>query len=221
MAEAELIVRLMLVVWVSVPEVPVTVIVLVPVVAVLLAVNVSTLLEVVGLTPNDAVTPLGRPEAERLTDPVKPFWSVTVIVLVPLVPCFTVKLDGEAESAKFGCAGALTVSVTEVVWVSEPDVPVMVMVEVPVAAVELAVSVRTLLDVAGLVPNPAVTPAGRPEADNVTLPVKPPDGVIVIVLVPLLPWLTLRLLGDAESEKFGLEAAGGRTQLFAEFENSS
>lgn len=73
MAEAELIVRLMLVVWVSVPEVPVTVIVLVPVVAVLLAVNVSTLLEVVGLTPNDAVTPLGRPEAERLTDPVKPF----------------------------------------------------------------------------------------------------------------------------------------------------
>ena len=55
------------------PEVPVTVIVLVPVVAVLLAVNVSTLLDVVGLTPNDAVTPLGRPEAERLTDPVKPF----------------------------------------------------------------------------------------------------------------------------------------------------
>jgi hypothetical protein len=112
---------------------------------------------------------------------------VTVIVLVPLLPCFTVRLDGDADSAKFGCAGALTVSVTEVVWVSDPDVPVMVMVEVPVAAVELAVSVSTLLEVAGFVPNPAVTPAGRPEADKVTLPVNPPEGVIVMVLLPLLP----------------------------------
>jgi hypothetical protein len=96
-----------------------------------------------------------------------------------------------------------------------------VIVEVPVVAVELAVKVRTLLEVAGLVPNPAVTPAGKPEADRVTLPVKPPEGVIVIVLVPLLPWVTLTLLGEADSEKFGFDAAGGRTQLFAEFENSS
>jgi hypothetical protein len=56
-----------------VPDVPVTVMVLVPVVAVLLAVNVRTLVEVVGLTPNDAVTPLGSAEVERLTEPVKPF----------------------------------------------------------------------------------------------------------------------------------------------------
>lgn len=220
-AEAELIVRLMLVVCVNVPDVPVIVIVLVPVVAVLLAVNVKTLVDVVGLTPNEAVTPLGNAEFDRLTEPVNPFRSVTLIVLVPLLPCFTVKLEGEAESEKSACAGAVTVRVTEVVCVSEPDVPVIVMVEVPMVAVELAVSVNTLLDVAGFVPNPAVTPAGKPEAERVTLPVNPPDGVMVMVLLPLVPWVTLRLLGEAESEKFGLDAAGGRTQLFAELENSN
>lgn len=103
------------VVCVSVPEVPVTVIVLVPVVAVLLAVNVRTLVDVVGFVPNEAVTPLGKAEVESVTDPVKPLTGETVIVLLPLVPCLTVKLVGEAESEKSGCAGAFTVSVTVVV----------------------------------------------------------------------------------------------------------
>ena len=35
---------------------------------------------------NDAVTPLGRPDAAKLTLPVKPFWVVTVIALEPLDP---------------------------------------------------------------------------------------------------------------------------------------
>jgi len=108
-------VRLMVVVWDRVPEVPVIVIVLVPVVAVLLAVNVKTLVDVVGLVPNEAVTPLGRAEFDRVTDPVNPLLGVTVMVLLPFVPCFTVKLAGEAESEKFGAAGALTVRLTEVV----------------------------------------------------------------------------------------------------------
>lgn len=81
---------------------------------------------------------------------------------------------------------------------SAPDVPVMVTVAAPVVAVELAVSVRTLVDVVGLVPKLAVTPAGNPEADNVTLPVNPPEGVTVIVLDPLAPWLMLRLAGEAD-----------------------
>jgi hypothetical protein len=86
------------------------VIVLVPVVAVLLAVNVRTLVDVVGFVPNAAVTPLGRAEVDSVTDPVKPFDGVTVIVLLPLVPCLTVKLAGEADSEKLGAAGAFTVS---------------------------------------------------------------------------------------------------------------
>jgi hypothetical protein len=109
-AEAELIVRLIVVVWVRLPEVPVMVIVLVPVVAVLLAVNVRTLVDVVGFVPNEAVTPLGRAELDSVTDPVKPPDGVTVIVLLPLVPCLTVKLAGEAESEKLGVAVAFTVS---------------------------------------------------------------------------------------------------------------
>ena len=109
-AAAELIVSEMLVVCVNDPDVPVTVIVLVPVVAELLAVKVSTLVDVVGFVPNEAVTPLGRAEVDSVTDPVKPLEGVTVTVLLPLVPCFTVRLAGEAESEKSGWAGAFTVS---------------------------------------------------------------------------------------------------------------
>jgi len=94
-------------------------------------------------------------------------------------------------------------------------------VEVPVVAVELAVNVATLVDVVGFVPKVAVTPAGRPEADRVTLPVKPPEGVTVMVLLPLVPCVTFRLVGDAERVKFGELCAGGSTQLLAEFENSN
>jgi len=87
----------------------------VPVVAVLLAVNVSVLVLVVLLGLNDAVTPLGRAEVARLTLPVKPFCGVTVIVLVPLVPWVTVTLFGDADKLKFGWAAAFTVRLTVVV----------------------------------------------------------------------------------------------------------
>src|SRR5215469_17193354 len=82
------------------PEVPVMVTVDVPVVAVLLAVNVTTLLPVVGLVPNDAVTPLGKPEAARVTLPVKPPVSVTVMVSVALAPCVTDSDDADGDSVK-------------------------------------------------------------------------------------------------------------------------
>lgn len=105
----------MVVVWLRLPEVPVIVMVLVPVVALLLAVNVNVLVDVVGFVPNEAVTPLGSAEVDRVTDPVKPPESVTVMVLLPLVPCLTVKLEGEAESEKFGVAAAFTVRLIVVV----------------------------------------------------------------------------------------------------------
>ena len=80
----------------------------------------------------------------------------------------------------------------------------IVIVDVPVVAVALAVSVKTLVAVVGFVPNAAVTPVGMPEADKVTLPVKPFLGVIVMLLVPLDPVAMERLLGDAESVKSGV-----------------
>ena len=79
------------------PEVPVTVTDAVPEVAVLLAVSVKVLVLVVLLGLNEAVTPFGKPDADKLTLPLKPFWGLTVMVLEPLVPCTMAKLLGDAE----------------------------------------------------------------------------------------------------------------------------
>jgi hypothetical protein len=100
-------VRLITVVWVKVPDVPVIVTVADPVVAELLAVSVrvlgaQALHALVGL--NDAVTPDGSPDAENATLPPKPFSPVTVIVVVMLPPWVTVRVAGEAEIVNPGCA---------------------------------------------------------------------------------------------------------------------
>jgi hypothetical protein len=177
--EEELTVRLMVVLWLVEPEVPVTVMVAVPVAAVLEAVSVSVEFTlplaggVTGFAENDAVTPLGRPLALNVVAELKPFWLVMVMVLVPLLPWATVREDGEAPMVKFAVPAALTVSVTVVVAVRLPDVPVMVTVAVPVVAVELAVRVSTLVLVVGFVANEAVTPFGKPDAARVTLPENP------------------------------------------------
>ncbi len=51
------------------------------------SVNVVPVVDVAGL--NAAVAPAGRPDAEKLTEPVKPFAPVTLMPSVPLVPCAT------------------------------------------------------------------------------------------------------------------------------------
>ena len=83
-------------------DVPVIVTVAVPAVAVLLAVSVNVLVLAVLLGLKDAVTPLGRPDADKLTPSLKPFCEVTAIVLVPLVPCVMLRLLGDAERVKLG-----------------------------------------------------------------------------------------------------------------------
>ena len=128
------------------------------------------------------------------------------MVLVPLAPWVTVTEAGEAAMVKLGVAVAVTVSASVVVAVRLPEVPVMVTVDVPVVAVALAVSVSTLVPVVGLMPNAAVTPLGRPDAASVTLPVNPFTSVTVMVLVPLLPWVTDRPLGESESVKLAVAA---------------
>jgi hypothetical protein len=81
-------VKLIVVVCVSVPEVPVIVTVVgPPTVAVALAVKVKTLVLLVLVGLKDAVTPLGRVElTAKLTLPVKPLTGFTVIMLVALLP---------------------------------------------------------------------------------------------------------------------------------------
>lgn len=90
-----------------------------------------------------------------------------------------------------------------------------VAVNTPTAAVALAVSVKVLVLVAGFVPNDAVTPLGSPDADKLTLPLKPFRGVTEIVLAPLVPCVMIKLLGDADSPKFGVEAGQLFTRLVA------
>ena len=185
-----------MVVFVKLPDEPVTVTVTVPVAAVLLAASVNVLVLAVLLGLNDAVTPLGRPDADKLTLLLKPFCGVTVMVLVPVVPCASVMLFGDAEKAKF--AGGFTARETVVVLVKLPETPVTVTVNVPVAAALLADSVNVLVLAVLLGLNDAVTPLGRPDADKLTLLLKPFSGVTVMVLAPLAPCAIVMLLGDAE-----------------------
>jgi hypothetical protein len=80
-------VRAMVVDAVRVPEVPVTVTVTgPPALAVLLAVSVNTLEPAVGFVAKLAVTPLGKPVADRVTEPVNPYAGVTVMLSVLLLP---------------------------------------------------------------------------------------------------------------------------------------
>jgi len=100
---AALTVKLTVVVCVKLPDVPVIVTVAAPVVALPLAVKVSVEELVEGFGLKAAVTPLGRPVAEKVTLPLNPFVAATEIVLVPPAPpCVIVTLEGAADSVKFG-----------------------------------------------------------------------------------------------------------------------
>src|SRR5215471_12504164 len=77
------------------------------------------------------------------------------------------------------------------------------MVAGPVVAVLLAVKVSVLVPVVLVGLKLAETPEGRPDADSATLLLKPFCAFTVMVLVPLLPWVMVKLAGEAESEKFG------------------
>jgi len=82
-------------------------------------------------------------------------------------------VEADGFSVKLPVAAAVTVNETVVVADRLPDVPVMVTVEVPTVADELAEKVTTLVPVVGFVPKDALTPLGSPEAASVTSPVNP------------------------------------------------
>jgi hypothetical protein len=126
-------------------------------------------------------------------------------VTVPVEDCKPpITLVGfSVREERVGRGWGVTVKAIVVVCVKLPDVPVMVTVTVPVVAALLAASVKVLVAVAGFALNVAVTPLGKPDADKLPLLLKPFCGVTVIVLVPLVPCVMLRLLGDAERVKLG------------------
>ena len=126
------------VVAVNVPDCPVTVMVLAPGVAVLLTVNVSVLEPVVETGENAAVTPAGRPAMDRLTPPVNPYAGRTVIVEVPEAPWLIPTAAGPADKVK---TGVCTATVTLVLAVKVPEVPVIVTIWLPAGAEVVADSV--------------------------------------------------------------------------------
>ncbi len=105
----------------------------------------------------------------------------------------------------------VTLRETVVLFDLPPPAPVMVMVWVPVLALLLAVNVTVDVPEPGAAIDVGlkltVTPDGWPDADKATAELKPPETVVVIFDVPLLPSATETELGEAEMVKLGVGAA--------------
>ena len=95
-------VRESVVVLVRLPDVPVTVRLMVPTEAVPVAERVRRLLDVAGFVPKVAVTPFGKVDAAKFTLLLNPFRELMVIVAEADVPCRIVKPAVDAESVKLG-----------------------------------------------------------------------------------------------------------------------
>lgn len=190
-------VRWMVAAPLTLPDVPVKVTVEVPTIAELAAVRVSVLTPVELTALKDAVTPAGRPDAARETAPLKPFWGVIVTLVAKDAPCATLTVDGAAAMVNDG--DCVTVIPIRVVPLMLPEVPAMVMVDVPAAAEMPAVRVRMLevMALAGL--KEAVTPVGNPKAARFTALVKPCCALMVMVLALLAPGASETV--DAEEDK--------------------
>jgi len=183
--------------WVRFPELPVMVIVTVPVVALRLADKVKVLEPVVGFGLKEAVVPLRMPEADKVTPELNPFVGVMVMIVEPLLLRAMLRLVADADKLKLGAG--ITVSEIVVDLFRLPLTPLMAIVKVPVAALRPAVSVNVLVLVVLTGLKDAVTPLGSPAADKLTAPLKPFEGVIEMLLVPWLPCAMLRAFGEAES----------------------
>jgi len=147
------------------------------------------------------VTPEGTPDAESAIAELKLPLSAVVTVAYPLWPWSRYPEAGETEMVKLPATGAETVRLTVVVSVVDPDVPVIVILYVPVAVVEATANVAVELPdpVIDIGLNVTVTPAGWPLAVRPIAELNPPVARVVIVEVPELPCTTETDPGEAET----------------------
>jgi hypothetical protein len=164
----------------SAPLVPVTVKEYVPgAVACDVRIRSCELVPVVDAGFSWAVHPAGRPVTLSATDALNPPVRVIEIVYCALPPAFVVTDCGLSESEK--SLGGFTTSVPVTVCVSVPLAPVTVNVEEPAGVVADVAMTSVEVVAAGFGVNVAVAPAGRPDAESVTSPAKPPVRVMLTV----------------------------------------
>ena len=191
--------------------VAVTVTVLAPSAAPAAAESVTTDVAVAPVTvagANVAVTPVGRPLADRLTSPAK-LVRTSVTVLVALPAGDTASVVGARLIAIVGTA--VTVSCTVVVAVDTPAaLPAIVKRYCPGTVLVATVTVRALVVAAAAMvagANAAVTPVGFPVTTSATSPANPPVRNNVRAAEALLPACTLTAAGDADSAIAGVTPA--------------
>lgn len=108
-----------------------------------------------------------------------------------------------------------TVSVMVAECTNDPLVPVTVIVYAPptVVLAELRVRVDVPAPVIDVGEKVAVTPDGAPLVINATAPANPPRAVVVMVLVPAAPAVTVTLVGDAAKPKSDVTTNVAATDL--------
>lgn len=169
-----------LAVAVKLPDFPVMVMVEGPVAAEVEAKKFTELLpDVTGLKV--AVTPGGRPDADSVTAPVKPDRAIPAAALDARG---TLRVAG--VTVRVTLDGGVTVSAMVATAFKAPEVPVIVIVDAPAAAVLAAARVKVLApDLTAL--KVAVTPLGSPDAVRVTAAVNPLWGRMAMVLTAVDP----------------------------------
>ena len=95
-------VRLIVAIWVRLPDLPVRVTVDGPAAADDVTASVKATLAGVGPLPNEPCTPEGRPDMLTVTEPVNPFSGIKVRMLFPVAPCAMLSDVGEAVRVKVG-----------------------------------------------------------------------------------------------------------------------
>jgi len=175
------------------PEAPVPTMVMVEIPALALSPTVSFNVEAVPLVTElgwkDAVTPEGKPDAERAMVCGLPDTSEEAMAMFDECSRLIVKLDTLAEIEKSLAAGALTVTCRVVEWLPLEAIPLTVSKNDPGVAVEIAETVKVEDDplVIELGLNVAVTPVGRPVADS-AIDWELPETVADEMALVTAPW---------------------------------
>jgi hypothetical protein len=159
--------------------------------------------------PKLAFTPAGNPVALNVTSSENPPEPEMLTVEDALEPDVTVWLEGDAEIEKSGVGGVPTTRVRLIVFDRLPLVAVRASPYDPVVVFRFVLIVR--IELPGLVPvmemglmlKLELVRRGSPLRLRLTLPVKLPDGVTVIVSVLLELTGTVMVAEAALSEKSG------------------